>query len=288
MTPRGSVVEEGPLGPRLVLAGAWDPKVGQWMQKQAISGLVLNYARGWTDRTIDWLAGLDFLTELDLIRWDLEGPLTPIESLTNLRVLALTCDSDDTISFSELEHLESVAIAWDNADDDVFQCRRLRRLYTENLPDADFGRLASCVALESVGLVDPLLESLVGIEGLGNLRSLELAGAGRLEDLSQLQSCTRLKECSIVETHGLADLDVLPDQSAVEKLILNDNGEIRSLGPLRSQANLDWLVFAGSTNIVDGDLSVLLELPRLRTIAFKNRRHYSHKLKEIQRVLGGG
>jgi hypothetical protein len=71
----------------------------------------------------------------------------------------------------------------------------------------------------------------------------------------------------------------------LNKLILSDDGPIESLVPLEGLAALDWLVFPGTTEVLDGDLSVLLRLPSLRTVAFKDRANYTHTRKQIQGEL---
>ena len=39
--------------------------------------------------------------------------------------------------------------------------------------------------------------------------------------------------------------------------------------------------------MLDGDLSVLLELPRLREIGMRDRREYRPRVSEIEAALGG-
>ena len=70
----------------------------------------------------------------------------------------------------------------------------------------------------------------------------------------------------------------------LRELLVLDCGPIESLAPLRG-VPLETLFFYESTNIRDGDLGVLLDLPHLKGTAFADRRHYSHKLKEIEAVL---
>jgi hypothetical protein len=44
-----------------------------------------------------------------------------------------------------------------------------------------------------------------------------------------------------------------------------------------------WLY--GTTVIGDGDLSMLLDLPKLHGTAFANRRHYSHRSEAVEAEL---
>ena len=58
---------------------------------------------------------------------------------------------------------------------------------------------------------------------------------------------------------------------------LSNGGLIQSLGALEGLENLERFTFYETTNIVDGDLSPIFMLPNLRSVAFQERRHYSHK-----------
>ena len=74
------------------------------------------------------------------------------------------------------------------------------------------------------------------------------------------------------------DIDFLKKLKGLEFINLSSNGEIATLAPLSCLENLKALAFAGNTIIKDGDLSVLIELPKLSMLMFQGRRHYTHKL----------
>ena len=65
-------------------------------------------------------------------------------------------------------------------------------------------------------------------------------------------------------------------------LRLSNCGDIKSLAPIAHLAGLEVLIFDESTRILDDNLSVLLDLPALRQIAFRNRRTYSHTCEELE------
>ena len=48
--------------------------------------------------------------------------------------------------------------------------------------------------------------------------------------------------------------------------------------------HLDGFSFA-ETNVMDGDLSHLLELPRLQSIATESKRHYNYKEDDLNEIL---
>lgn len=96
------------------------------------------------------------------------------------------------------------------------------------------------------------LRSLSGIENLVGLEELEVNG------------CTSV--VSIKEIGNLVNL---------KKLQLCDDGNIDSLTPLEGLNKLQTVLFYGSTNIIDGDLSPLVRLDNLMKVEFQDRKHYS-------------
>lgn len=60
-------------------------------------------------------------------------------------------------------------------------------------------------------------------------------------------------------------------------LASGDLAEIASIRPLSRLRRLERLFLTESTNVLDGDLSPLLELTRLEHVAFVDRPHYSHR-----------
>jgi hypothetical protein len=77
----------------------------------------------------------------------------------------------------------------------------------------------------------------------------------------------------------LSSLEFVKPLTSLEVLIISDNKNIDSLEPVSLLKKLKALSFAGpSTNILDGDLSKLQELPMLAMLSFKARKHYTHKL----------
>src|SRR2546421_11868473 len=65
----------------------------------------------------------------------------------------------------------------------------------------------------------------------------------------------------------------------------NDAGKIPSLSFLRGLDALEGFVPGGSTVVVDGDMSVLLDLPKLNWVTFTERRHYTHTSDQVRATL---
>lgn len=107
----------------------------------------------------------------------------------------------------------------------------------------------------------------------------------KLTDFDPVAGLPTLRELDIAGCRGLSTLDFVRPLTALTHLRVVDCGEIASLQPLRELAQLRAFFFYESTRVADGDVSVLLELPKLREVAFANRRHYTHREHEINAEL---
>ena len=90
---------------------------------------------------------------------------------------------------------------------------------------------------------------------------------------------TNLEELEIHACRRIRSIDEI----GCLTLHLNNDGDIESIKPLAKLGGLESMSFYESTNIIDGDLSPLLNQKNLSRVSFKNRRHYSHQREEFGR-----
>lgn len=144
----------------------------------------------------------------------------------------------------------------------------------------------------------------VDLRELRCLNSLHLRCNAKLEsvavdsgtELSGLESLSNPKLCFV---DGISEinykttvwlgksrrfnLDTLPKH--IIRLDLASMGKIPNLAFLRRYQDLEALAIFGTTDISDGDLSILLSMPKLRSVSLQNRKHYSHTQSDIRTAL---
>lgn len=125
----------------------------------------------------------------------------------------------------------------------ITECRRFKSLAIENAPRFISLGVSGC----------PSFKTLVPAVLLNRLRYLSLGGKVQFE-YRDIARCLELK-----------------------KLWLNGIGKIPTLMFLRMCAELEELQFLFSTNVLDGDLTFLIELPKLKMARFVERPHYHSK-----------
>jgi hypothetical protein len=82
---------------------------------------------------------------------------------------------------------------------------------------------------------------------------------------------------------GLLDLSPIGHLAELRKLTIEDCHELKSLSPISKCKKLEFLQIAGNTVVLDGDLSSLNRLPKLKKILLADRKHYSHTADELMK-----
>ena len=129
-----------------------------------------------------------------------------------------------------------------------------------------------------------MIVNLNGVGELKQLNRLDIYGARRLGSLDQLKKLPSLETLTLTKCKALADsLSSLGECKALRELQIDDIGTIENVKFADNLEKLEYFRFV-NTKIIDGDLENLFRKYRygnLKTVQFKNARHYSHKLKDF-------
>ena len=273
-------IEKGDYGPRLVLQGDWSGRCLDYMLAHGIKELNVNYARGFTGISLDFLKQLPFLEGLLLLVYHIPDT-SAVQSLHNLRSFINGCRDKTPLDFDQFPHLKKCGINWRKKSESLFDCSTLEWLNISNLADKtteDFVRLTNLKSLEIT--FGPQVKNLAGLESLKSLRTLGLYWLRHLTSLADISALTELEVLDIQTCTKLTSLEDIAPLTGLKFLNVVSCGEIPSLYPIKDLPNLQQIGFVG-TNILDGDLSVLAASASLRNYIFNYRRHYSHHREEL-------
>lgn len=158
---------------------------------------------------------------------------------------------------------------------------------TWNYDEANLLPLIEPSHLEKLTIKDaPRLQTLRGISELRSLSVLGIHLAPQLSDLSELtDSAPTLKELRFEYCTRIGTLNALNCQVNLRHLVVNDCRQIESLEPISKLSELEVVHAWGSTRIVDGNLSLLLQSPRLRELRMKSRIEYRPSVDEVKTAI---
>ncbi len=155
--------------------------------------------------------------------------------------------------------------------------------YPESKSFSDIPYSKSLCELE-INYANPI--SLSGLERFEGLSSLQLYYCNKLQTLNGLDIPNqKIKLLALHNAKNITNYEILSYFENIEILRLCNCGCISDISFILKMKYLKSFSFVG-TNIVSGDLEpLLLHNPKLEYVGFSNKRHYSHKLKEIRDLL---
>lgn len=211
-----------------------------------------------------------------------------LDGLENLRGLRLESPGAG-IDFACFPHLEVFVGDWHADNHNVDRSGELRQLraWHFNPCTRDLSDLANITRLEWLTLTQTNITSLVGLETLEDLRYLELAYAARLDTLDAFAAGPLgIREIEIYKANKISCYEPIAFLNRLRRLKLSSCSRMSDLKWTRKLTHLDFFSFV-DTIVEDGDLSVLLKLPRLRYVGTFNKRHYNYKCDELNEILKG-
>jgi hypothetical protein len=265
-----------------VLTGRWSSAAEKALASGEADGLVLNYARGFSEPDLQFLAswGIRRLQVLDRKLTDLEPIARLSESLESLSVQAAP---QAELDLGALPRVRAVAGEWPLLRDTLGRLDALESVITWRFDEIDLHAFRDHVCLKRLTIKEaPHLESLSGIADLPELAVLGIIGGPALHDITEVADPGRsLRELELQDCSSIIDLDCVEELAELRFLGFSNCGAIASLAPLRSLHELEVLHAWGSTRVVDGDLSPLPQLPRLREVRMRDRANYTPLLSTL-------
>jgi hypothetical protein len=223
--------------------------------------------------------------------------------LEKLETLILNNHNKQSLSFSEFPNLTKCYFEWNKESTSIFNCPNITHLGVGNLPVNQFSELSKLNHLidlrignskiESLDMFPVMtnlevldlsylnkIENLNGIEKFINLKNLEFYNLSKLENITSISECVFLSKLSIENCKNILNIDGVDGLYELEYFAINNCSSIESLTPLINLKKLDKVFFIENTNVIDGDLSPLLNR-KLNKLFFRARRHYSHKKEQL-------
>ncbi len=241
---------------------------------------------------ISGISDLSFLKDFpSLLYLEIDGHKQKIntrhlDGLANLRGLKIS-DPGGGLDFSCFPELENFWGDWHQDNRNISSCRELRRLSIWHFKPTtrDLSEFAGLVRVEDLSVIQSSLASLSGIEALEDLRYLCVGYAPKLESLDAFAKYeSGIREIDFETVKAIRSYEPIADIPRLRRLMLFKCAPMPNVKWMAAMKHLDFFSFV-ETNVVDGDLSPLLGLPRLRYVGTMGKKHYSHTGDELNDAL---
>lgn len=151
--------------------------------------------------------------------------------------------------------------------------------------EKDLDSLPMAPNLKDLDLLRSCIKTLSGIEKYPNLEKLVITLGKYLTTIGDLTHCPFLK---VLELEGCKNIDDLQETLSkchrLERLVLMKVSDLENIRFIEHLPNLKWLNLM-DTNVIDGDMSPLLNHPSLEYVVFTSKKHFSHTEAQIRALL---
>jgi len=246
-----------------------------------INAITINCFQGYELTEISFLNQLTNVLErlhIPETKFDIKG----INSLHKLRFLGFSDNKKDIVDLINFPNLENLACDYSIRLKGLKYCKNLKFLSLTRYKTKrkDLSLLPLLPHLKELSLFVTDIDCLHGIEKYGTLKRLELFSATKLERIKDLETVSNsIEEIQIEQSKKIQDYEIIGNLHSLEKIILSNAGEIKTLSFLKTLPNLKFISFV-NTNVLDGDLSFC---EGIKYVGFINKRHYSHRFEQFNK-----
>lgn len=181
----------------------------------------------------------------------------------------------------------NVRIDWKTdklSDYDLSECIYLE-IWHHTSKNFDFTNLPDAPNLKKIFIDSSNVKNLNGLDKYPFLEEVDMYYLRNLESLDGIEKMSqRIRFFSIESARKLTDITPVTKLKNIEGLGFINIGDIDNLEFLYDMYELKSLSFVG-TKIICGDLAPVINHFNIKCVGFDNRRHYSHKSKEVDLLL---
>jgi hypothetical protein len=227
-----------------------------------------------------FLRDVDFLEEVYISN---NVIIKDFHALKNLKRIVVNIErGKPNLDYSNFIKLEYLSIDWYNNFPDLSSNINLKELIIWKFKpkSKSFVDLKIPQSLENFEITESNVANLQGLS-LPNLRKFEAHYCSALESIEGIENSAKHLEILTVDfCKKLIDYNKLKECSKLEKIILGNCGEIKTLKWLNNLKNVKHFSF-WNTKLLDGDTSPCFGIDYVN---FKNEKHYSYKVEEFGSV----
>lgn len=252
-----------------------------YIQKNNIKKIQINELYYKKDH-VDFLEKCPELEDINISSIHIKD-IESIYKLKSLRKLGIHVPNI-SLDLSKLQELDELDLEWNKNIKGLESCSNLRKLFLLQYKpiNKNLEELQGLVKLRNLTLTQSNILSFQGVSSLVELKTLELNYLRNILQLDELeQNAESMEVLSIQSCKKISNWDSLIKQKKLKQISLANCGKIPSVHFTYQLTNLSTFIFM-ETLVEDGDLTPLLKLDY---VAFNDKKHYSHKSSDFNKVI---
>jgi|GEM_PF-986228 len=250
------------------------------IDKNGVDMIRISPYHGFKKGSLDFILDVKKLRGIHIYR-SANVDISAIEKRTDLEYLRIA-ENKQRIDLSHLSNLLLLTIDWhkkiklplpDNS--------RLEFLLLGSFSEKTLLSLPCYTQLAWLSICGGSIVSLDGLERFKNLRIYEHRLGKKLHDISKLVELPNLKELELNLCKNIEIEDIFERCKKLKILKYLGCADLPSLAFIKKMKRIEDFRFGG-TNILDGDLTPLLQLKDFGF--YPNKRHYSHTYEKLKQI----
>ena len=232
--------------------------------------------------SIRFLEHIPALESLVLHDWKIKS-LASITTLKNLDELSIGSRSAKPISLAQLLNVRILGLDFHCDEWEWTKLPNLEQLFLGDFPHSDLSSFDTLQPIVNLDIIAPQLESFRGLR-LSRLEKLEVRNSRKLKSIEGIEECEKLEDIHFNGStlHSMESVRQLP---SLRRILLSDCRHIESILALKECPELDDLIIYGSSNIRDGRIKWLLDMPNLKKVWIRPRKHYDIPAEELNAIF---
>lgn len=208
--------------------------------------------------------------------------LNELKNYSSLEYFNFFGKTDEVIPFAELNSLWCVYLNYDRKTcSSIFQNKNLEYLFIDNYFGDSSEEFNIFTKAKRIGLVK---NKILEFEALKNMPDLEHLGIGynsKMNSIKWIEDGKSLTSIGFQNCKNIKDWNSIGNVSSVEKIIIENCGEIPSLDFLHQLPNLQEVRIIGTTSISDGKIKDLMNHKTLKYLFLPIKKDYDIKLADL-------
>jgi len=257
-----------------------------WGSGEFTQVVLSSYREAFDLRTLEFLKDFPPITSLQIyLRYEVD--LSPLKAhAEHLRAFLANDGINGIMDFAPYTHLGSVGQTWREGVRFPESMEKLERMAWTNFRPKDkvISVLPKASRLNRLSLVSANISSMAGVEQYQTLSELSVCNAPNLSDVSALRALATIHALTFEGCKRLENATDYIQHLPLVELSLIKCGAIPSVSFVQQLHELRSLILL-DTNVVDGDMSILLAHPTLEHVAFNKKKHFSHSDRDVMDAL---
>ncbi|SCB96580.1 hypothetical protein [Gilliamella intestini] len=210
------------------------------------------------------------------------GRLTDLSDFKKLEYLNFLGKTDSEIPFSSLESLWCVYLNYDKKScKSVFDCKNLEYIFIDNYTSTSSKDFQKFEKAKRIGLIKSKVEEFNAIKNMPQLEHIGIGYNLKMESIKWLEDNNSLISVALQNCKNIKDWEKIGSLKKIEKLIIENCGELPTLSFLQRLTNIKEIRIIGTTSVKDGKIKEIMKIPQLNYLFIPVKKGYDITIQDL-------